>query len=326
MPLHQPSAGPPPLEIEGRIIAPQPGPQTAFLGSPADIAIYGGAAGGGKSWALLLEPLRHVHRPDFGAVFFRRTGVQIRNEGGLWDESAKLYPHLGARPREQALEWRFPGGASVSFGHLEHERSVFDWQGSQIPLIGFDELTHFSAQTFFYMLSRNRSMCGIRPYVRATCNPDADSWVAKLIEWWIDPETGLPIAERSGVLRWFVRAGESLVWADRPKDLAGHRDTGTGEAIPPKSLTFIGAGLDDNAASVGSRPSCLAPLSSSSWRAGCWAPPRAFSAGSRRTRPGWSRQRVSFSLGSSTSMPVTGERWTRATLPPDARTKPCCST
>src|SRR5690348_5937488 len=115
--LHHASHGPPPLQSQARTlpIGAQPVPQTAFLASPADIAIYGGAAGGGKRWALLLEPLRHVHRPDFGAVFFRRTGVQIRNEGGLWDESAKLYPHLGARPREQALEWRFPGGASVSF-------------------------------------------------------------------------------------------------------------------------------------------------------------------------------------------------------------------
>src|SRR4051812_4845056 len=202
-------------------VAPQPGPQTAFLASRADIAIYGGAAGGGKSWALLLEPLRHVGVADFGAVFFRRSTVQIRNEGGLWDESAKLYPHVGARAREQALEWRFPSGASVSFGHLEHERNVYDWQGSQISLIGFDELTHFSARQFFYMLSRNRSMCGVRPYVRATCNPDADSWVAKLIGWWIDQETGLPIPERSGVLRWFARVGEELVWADRPEEIEG---------------------------------------------------------------------------------------------------------
>jgi predicted phage terminase large subunit-like protein len=232
------------------MIGPQPGPQTAFLASRADIAIYGGAAGGGKSWALLLEPLRHVWRGDFGAVFFRRSTVQIRNEGGLWDESAKLYPHAGARAREQALEWRFPSGASVSFGHLEHERTVHDWQGSQIPLIGFDELTHFSARQFFYMLSRNRSMCGVRPYVRATCNPDADSWVAKLIAWWIDRETGLPIPERSGVLRWFARVGEELVWADRPEALEGES----------KSLTFIGATLDDNAALVAADPGYRASL------------------------------------------------------------------
>ena len=72
-------------------IRPQPGPQTQFLSSPADIAIYGGGAGGGKTWALLMEPLWHSANPDFGAVFFRRTTVQIRNEGGLWGESVKLY-------------------------------------------------------------------------------------------------------------------------------------------------------------------------------------------------------------------------------------------
>ena len=76
-------------------IGPQPGPQERFLASSSDIAIYGGSAGGGKTWALLMEPLRHVHNPDFGAVFFRRSTVQIRNEGGLWDESAKLYPSAG---------------------------------------------------------------------------------------------------------------------------------------------------------------------------------------------------------------------------------------
>src|SRR4051794_22869976 len=105
------------------IIRPQDGPQTAFLGSSADIAIYGGAAGGGKTWALLMEPLRHVANPEFGAVFFRRTTVQIRNEGGLWDESFKLYPLIGAEPREHVLNYKFPSGAEVTFAHLEHDKT-----------------------------------------------------------------------------------------------------------------------------------------------------------------------------------------------------------
>lgn len=247
---------------EPKLVRPQPGPQTAFLSSAADIAIYGGAAGGGKSWGLLLEPLRHVGVPDFGAVFFRRNTVQIRNEGGLWDESAKLYAHAGARPREHVLEWRFPSGASVSFGHLEHDKTVFDWQGSQIPLIGFDELTHFTAKQFWYMVSRNRSMCGVRPYIRATCNPDADSWVAKLIEWWIDPATGTPIPERSGRLRWFVRVNDKLIWADRPEDLTEHKNPTDGLPIPPKSLTFIAAKLTDNTALMLADPGYMASLMS----------------------------------------------------------------
>lgn len=251
------------MAAEPRVIQPQEGPQTRFLATPADIAIYGGAAGGGKSWALLLEPLRHSAVPDFGAVFFRRSTVQIRNEGGLWDESAKIYPAAGGAPREHVLEWRFPSGASVSFAHLEHEKNVLDWQGSQIPLIGFDELTHFTAKQFWYMVSRNRSMCGVRPYIRATCNPDADSWVADLIAWWIDQETGLPIPERAGALRWFVRVGEELQWADNPADLAGFtmlNEDGERVPIPAKSLTFIPAKLTDNRALMAADPSYMASL------------------------------------------------------------------
>lgn len=237
------------------VIRPQPGPQETFLGSSADIAIYGGAAGGGKTWALLMEPLRHIANSGFGAVFFRRSTVQVRNEGGLWDESEKLYPIIGATPREHVLSWEFPTGATVSFAHLEHDKTVLNWQGSQIPLICFDELTHFSQKQFWYMVSRNRSMCGVRPYIRATCNPDADSWVAEFIAWWIDQETGLPISERAGVVRWFVRINDALVWADDPAELEEKHP-----GIPPKSATFIPAKLTDNAALMAADPGYMANL------------------------------------------------------------------
>lgn len=247
----------------GNTIGPQAGPQTQFLASQADIAIYGGGAGGGKSWALLMEPLRHVGNSGFGAVIFRRTTVQIRNEGAIWDESAKLYPLLGAVPVEHVLLWKFPSGASVSMAHLEHEKTVANWQGSQIALELFDELTHFSEKQFFYMLSRNRSMCGVRPYVRATCNPDADSWVARFIAWWIDQETGLPIPTRAGKLRWFVRVGDTIIWADSPDELAMHTmagEDGQQVPIPPKSVTFIPAKLTDNKKLMEADPGYMASL------------------------------------------------------------------
>lgn len=244
-------------------IRPQAGPQETFLASSADIAIYGGAAGGGKTWALLLEPLRHIENPEFGAVFFRRNTTQVRNEGGLWDESSKLYPAIGGSPKEHVLSWSFPSGASISFAHLEHDKTRLNWQGAQIPLICFDELTHFSEVQFWYMLSRNRSMCGVRPYIRATCNPDADSWVARFIAWWIDQETGLAIPERAGVLRWFVRVGDTIIWGDTPEELSEHTmpgEDGTPVPIPPKSMTFIPAKLTDNAALLAADPGYMANL------------------------------------------------------------------
>jgi predicted phage terminase large subunit-like protein len=210
-----------------------------------------------------MEPLRHIANPQFGAVFFRRSTVQIRNEGGLWDESQILYRQLAAEPKEHELWWRFPSGASVSFAHLEHNKTRFNYQGAQIPLICFDELTHFTPTQFWYLVSRNRSMCGVKPYIRATCNPDADSWVAELIAWWIDPDTGYAIPERAGVLRWFVRVGEGLVWADDPADLANHtmiNEAGASVPIPPKSLTFIPAKLTDNKALMAADPGYMASL------------------------------------------------------------------
>jgi hypothetical protein len=241
-------------------IKPQAGPQTAFMATSADIAIFGGAAGGGKTYALLLEPLRNISNPAFGAVIFRRTSVQVRNEGGLWDESMRLYPNAGGKPHEYDLWWKFPSGASVSFAHLEHEKNKLDWQGSQIPLLCFDELCHFSEEQFWYMLSRNRSGCGVRPYVRATCNPDVDSWVARFIDWWINPDTGYIIPERSGVLRWFVRIGEEIIWADEPEELLIYTNPITGDPIPAKSVTFIHSSLSDNKVLAREDPGYLANL------------------------------------------------------------------
>lgn len=392
-------------------IGPQKGPQTTFMASPADIAIYGGAAGSGKTMSLLLEPIRHIGNKGFGAVIFRRKSVEIAQEGGLWDETGNLYPHINGRPRQTPrFEWSFPSGAKVQFSHLEYEKNIYDWQGAQVVMFGFDELTHFclspdhevltqrgwipiadvmtgdqvfakvgnsiqlrrvldtpsfdysgdmieidqehgisvkmtpnhrvlvkhetektlgfvnadrlekvpqeifcpsdwetmgdssertvrvgpsdvqkvsydgkihclvvdcpllrdfnngrwapggnflvrrngrthftgnSATQFWYMLSRNRSTCGIKPYVRATTNPDADSWVAELIAWWINQDTGYPIQERSGVLRYFVRVGDTLIWGDTPEDLQGYKEP-DGKPLPVKSLTFVSARLEDN--------------------------------------------------------------------------------
>ena len=204
-----------------------------------------------------MESLRHIANPGFSAVFFRRNTTQIKNPGGLWDESLKMYGDMTPlTPVASILEWKHLNGGRIKMAHLEHETTVYDWQGAAIPLLCFDELTHFSRKQFFYMLSRNRTTCGVRPYVRATTNPDADSWVAEFIAWWIDQLTGLPIPERSGVLRWFIRINDAFVWAGSREELI--RDHGT--EIEPKSVTFIPAKLSDNKVLMAADPGYLANL------------------------------------------------------------------
>ena len=240
-------------------LGPQAGPQTAFMASPADIVIYGGAAGGGKTFALLLEALRHKDVQDFGAVIFRQNFTQITAQGGLWDASRKIFSQVeGAYDRKTPkLSWIFGNKSKLSFAYLAREDDLDSWQGTEIAYIGFDELTHFTKHQFLYMLSRNRSTCGIKPYVRATCNPDSDSWVADFISWWIDQDTGYPIKNRSGVMRWMCVLNDTVYWADTAEELSDKYGIEPSEC---KTVTFIASNLHDNKILMEKDPSYLANL------------------------------------------------------------------
>ena len=232
-------------------IRPQAGPQEAFLATSADGAIYGGQAGGGKSFGLLLEPTRHYNIKGFGGTIFRRTSPEITSQGGLWEESYGIYRGLGGITNKIELKWSFPAGSTIKFSHLQYEDDKYSYQGAQICYLGFDELTHFTETQFWYLQSRNRSVCGVIPYWRATCNPDPDSWVAKFISWWIDQDTGYAIPERAGKIRWYLRISNQLVWADTKQELIDvYGDTVIENKKEtkrnPQSLTFIPASLSDN--------------------------------------------------------------------------------
>lgn len=258
---------------KAKVIRPQDGRQTDFLASKADIAIYGGSAGGGKSFALLLEGMRHFQKSGFVGVVFRRDSTQLR-DGGLWTESQELYSNFpNAKMSDVSMTWTSKENGILKFSHMQHEKDKLTHQGKQYGLIGFDELTHFSESQFFYLLSRNRStIC--KPYVRATCNPDADSWVAEFIDWWIGAD-GFSIPERSGKIRYFYRSEGVLNWADDPSELI--------EKFKPqimalynkadwdsdfydfaknmiKSVTFISSSIFDNKILLKSNPDYLASL------------------------------------------------------------------
>ncbi len=250
-----------------RILRPQAGPQEKFLSTPADICIYGGSAGGGKSFGLLLTPLRYKNVDGFGGVIFRKNAVQIYAEGGLWDEAGEVYGGIkGSQVRKGQAQWQFTDSvgkvlSKISFAHIERNEDTKSWQGTQICFIGFDELTHFSEYTFFYMLSRNRSTCGVKPFVRATCNPDADSWVAKFIAWWIDQDTGYPIRDRGGKIRWMIRRNGEIFWADTQEELWDRFNLiSKEERAEPKSVTFIPSTIYDNTELLKVNPDYLANL------------------------------------------------------------------
>lgn len=238
-------------------IKPQAGPQETFLSCDADFVVFGGAAGGGKTWALLLEDLRHLDNPKFGSVTFRRTFTQIDQEGGLWQKSIEIYPLVGAKPNVSKHRWTFPKGSRAGFAHAATRKDVYNYQGGEIALLKFDEITHFKEDEVFYLISRNRSTSGVKAYIRATCNPDPDSWLASFLDWWI-AEDGYAIKERSGVVRWFARSEDGFLWADTKEELLELHPQIDPEQ--PMSFSFILSRLKDNKKLLESDPSYRSKL------------------------------------------------------------------
>lgn len=145
--------------------------QADFLARFEDEALYGGAAGGGKSEALVAEALRQAHIPHYRALVLRKTYPELSE---LIDKSQRYY--RGAFPGAQWSEarhmWRFPSGAKIYFGAMQHTNDRFKYQGRAYDYIAFDELTHFTQDEYLYLLSRNRaSGPGTRVYLRASANP-----------------------------------------------------------------------------------------------------------------------------------------------------------
>ena len=165
---------------------PQPR-QAAFQARSEYEVLYGGAAGGGKSDALVAEALRQVNNPNYRAILFRKTFPQSRE---LIIKSRRLYPLCcpGAKYNATQHVWTFPSGALIYFGSMPNSDSYLDYQGLSFAFIGFDELTHFTQKEYEYLFSRNRADGpGLRCYIRATANPGGigHSWVKARF---IDPE------------------------------------------------------------------------------------------------------------------------------------------
>ena len=163
------------------------GPQTDFLAAGELDVLYGGAAGGGKSYAMLVDPLRYAHKAAHRALILRRSMPELRE---LIDKSRELYPKAfaGCKFREVEKLWNFPSGAKIEFGFLERDADVYRYQGQAYSWIGFDEITHLPTEFGWnYLASRLRTTDPeIVPYLRCTANPGGvgSTWVKKR---YIDP-------------------------------------------------------------------------------------------------------------------------------------------
>lgn len=149
---------------------PQPR-QHEFMSRPEYECFYGGAAGGGKSDALVAEALRQIDIPHYKGIIFRKTYPQARE---LILKSKRLYPFVspGCKYNSQEHCWIFPSGARIYFGSMPNSDSYIDYQGLSFAFIGFDELTHFTEEEYRYLQTRNRADgAGVRVYIRATGNP-----------------------------------------------------------------------------------------------------------------------------------------------------------
>lgn len=236
------------------VVSPQEGSQADFLNAREKIVFYGGAAGSGKSHALIMDALQYINDPNFYAIYFRQNTTQL--EGSLWPLAKSIYSQFGAVFREKQKTCTFPSGAKIKFSYMELDKHADPaHQGIEYSAIYWDEFTHFNEFMFNYLRSRMRSQSDNPSFMKASMNPDRDHFVYEWIKHYLyeedqldengecedDMRKGCPDRSLCGLTRYFVIIGNDLHTAwDKQKLI---------DKFPknkPKSYTFISGTIDDN--------------------------------------------------------------------------------
>jgi len=234
----------------------QPGPQSQFMEIKDNVPLvfYGGSAGGGKSWSLLVHALQFVDCPRFYGVFFRKTVKQL--ERTLWKEAKKIYgPFLRyqsgtkkgkfigpAAIKEKDKLIIFPSGAMIEFSYLDADTTTEEnWQGAELTAAYFDEFTHFSEFSFNYVRTRMRSDSKYDSFIRCSLNPHPVHFVRKYVDLFIDESTGMADKELAGKSAYFIfDHGELKTSFDKESLLEQYPNK------DPREYSFIPSSLADN--------------------------------------------------------------------------------
>ncbi len=210
--------------------------------------VLGGAAGGGKSYLANLIACRYIQDPDWAGILFRRDSTQLMGQGGLFETGSDIFLQLPTEYRPRIVESRmkmfFPSGATLKYNHMEHEKNKKSHQGLAYDYVVFDEATHFSFEQVEYLMSRLRGKSQFKSRMILTANPDPDSWLLEMVDFFLDSE-GYPDEEKQGELRYFLRRNGKFIWSNDEQELIDRYSTPT-KKVKPKSLTFIGSKLEDN--------------------------------------------------------------------------------
>lgn len=278
-------------------------PQERFLSLPVDEALYGGAAGGGKSEAVIVGALRFAHLPRYQGAVFRRTFPELKLH--VLERAHALYPQVGGVPSEGGKVWRFPDasgvplrGGKVILASLDLEADRFKYSGIEFQYLGWDELTTFAEVQYLHLMGRLRSTEGIPTRSRAATNPGGPGhdWLVRRFENWLrakDPEFDGQIAAPGQPLwfRWDEKLQRSVPcprfwWHPRCRERIPCKPGAPCPEHRPQSRTFVPAMLKDNpylaGTGYGAKLDQLDPVTRAQLKFGDWLAKAARGAYFRR--------------------------------------------
>ena len=262
------------------LFAPASRKQEMFINSQAFLTIFGGASGSGKTYLSLMRFLFYVEEPNFVGYVFRKNATDLKNGGGAFREAIKMFTAYDSRVKytKQPMCIYFPSGATINFTGLDGEAGMNAIQGIQISAAMLDESTHFTEEEVMWIISRLRTSANMNPCLWLTCNPDPDSFIRKWLEpfhlypmgTYVDGELveGRPKPEADGVIRYYIRNGNEMVWGTTAEELIeqyGHlypKDENGKTTCRPRTFSFISATCLDNPPLLAANPEYVSNLMS----------------------------------------------------------------